>query len=124
ARRCSRLARLAFQARHELVQAQLLQCPRHGLQLVRAELDQRLALAHQIQGLVQARLARVETADDLLYARGPRLVGLRPLPGRRPVLAPAVAGTVPSAKRNSSSHAIRACEAVAIGAPSREATSA
>ena len=49
----------------------------HGLQLAGAQLDQRLALADELERLVEAGLARVQAADDLLDARGRGLIGLR-----------------------------------------------
>ena len=54
-------------------------------ELARAQLDQRLALADQLERLVEARLAGVQAADDLLDARRGGLVGqrLRRLASRR-----------------------------------------
>ena len=60
---------LRSEPRDELVQAQLLQGAADRVELARAPLDQRLALAHQLERLAQARLARVQAADDLLDAR-------------------------------------------------------
>ena len=58
----------------ELVEAQLLERVADGRQLGGAQLDQRLALADQRERLVEARLAGVQAADDLLDARRRRLV--------------------------------------------------
>ena len=66
-----------FQAADQLVEAQLLQRVADGAQLARAQLDQRLALPDQLERLVQAGLAGVQAADDLLDARRGGLVGLR-----------------------------------------------
>src|SRR5208282_5112785 len=53
-----------------------------GLELLRAQLDQRLALAHQLECLVQRSLAGVQAADDLLDPRRRRLIALRRLAHR------------------------------------------
>ena len=80
----------------ELVQLQLLQPLAHRVELAGAVVDQLAALAAEVEGLAQARLARVEAVDDLLQpldrglvARG-RLSSSSPRSGlrrlwRRPV---------------------------------------
>ena len=59
-----------LQARDELVEPQLLERGADRGQLAGALLDQALALADQRERLVEARLAGVQPADDLLDARG------------------------------------------------------
>src|SRR6266566_3038096 len=69
--RPTRLSRrgLPLQPADQLVEPQLLERARYRGQLARAQLDQGLALAYQLQGLVQARVPRVKPLDDLLHAR-------------------------------------------------------
>src|SRR5205807_2946110 len=66
-----------LQSGHQLVQAQLLQALPHRLELAGAQLDQLAALAHEVQGFAQARLAGVQAADYLLDAGAGLLVGGR-----------------------------------------------
>ena len=73
----SRRARPGLEPRHELAELQLLQPLADGLELGRAALDERAALAAQLERLAQPRLAGVQALDDLLQARGRRLVGQR-----------------------------------------------
>ena len=73
----SRRARPGLEPRHELAELQLLQPLADGLELGRAALDERAALAAQLERLAQPRLAGVQALDDLLQARGGRLVGER-----------------------------------------------
>src|SRR5262249_49988757 len=122
----------ALQAADQLVEPKLLQRVADLVQLARAQLDQGLALAHQLEGLLEAGLARVQAADDLFHARrgglvGERLLGLPVRVAHR--LCPAHrsgtrAGMVPSAKRSRSSSAARAWAALAIGCPCSDCTSA
>src|SRR6266851_4810414 len=83
--------RLLFEAADELVEPELLERVADGAQLARAQLDQGLALADEREGLVEAGLAGVQAADDLLDASRRRLVGLRlgGLPARLIALFPA-----------------------------------
>src|SRR5437870_7820094 len=78
-RRAARRSRrgLALQPADQLVEPQLLERARYRRQLARALLDQGLALADQLQGLVEARVARVEPLDDRFNARRRLLVALR-----------------------------------------------
>src|SRR5450759_5718478 len=129
-------AGLSFQAHDQLVQPKLLQRVSHHRELVRAQLDQRLALADELQRLVEARLARVQAPDDLLDPCGGRLVGqpLDPIGLDRLALGRALApvahrstiraGSTPSANLSRSSRAARARSAVRIGSPSGEWTRA
>src|SRR5271154_1598101 len=122
-------AGFAFQARDELVQAQLLERAADRRELTRAQLDQSLALADERERLVEARLAGVQPPDDLLDACGRRLIGLW-LSGRgcgrlcaRGLIdwggvvelahrSRILADSEPSAKRSFSSPALRAPAAV------------
>ena len=65
----------ALEARDELVEAQLLEPAADRVELGGAELDEPAALAHEVERLAQAGLAGVQALDDLLQARGGRLVG-------------------------------------------------
>jgi hypothetical protein len=66
-----------LEPRHELAELQLLQPLADGLELGRAALDERAALAAELERLAQPRLAGVQPLDDVLQARGRRLVGQR-----------------------------------------------
>ena len=90
-------------------------------QLAGAQLDQRLALLDQLERLVQAGLARVQTADDLLDARRRGLVCL--WLGRRRVVGPRssledLAASVRRRTVGAPSRAWRARAAVANGSSS------
>src|SRR5919201_715312 len=112
-------------------------------QLPRAQLDQRLALADQLERLIERGLAGVEPADDLLHARGGLLIALRLWPAllRVGLAASAPLGhtvragqavdlalsgahrsvirapSKPSLKRSRTSPAARACAALISGSP-------
>src|ERR1700681_4764133 len=113
-----------FQATDEIVEPQLLQRVPHGVQLARAEFDQRLAFPDQLERLVQAGLAGVQATDDLIDPGRGGLVGLGlglmlrgplRLRGRRLGIAHRwriFAGTEPSANRSRTSSASLARSAV------------
>src|SRR3954451_9168836 len=63
---CGSLRGSCLEPGDQLVEAQLLQPLADCLQLARGELDQALALGAELERLAQARLVRVEPADDLL----------------------------------------------------------
>ena len=67
----------SFQPRDELVEAQLLEPLADGLELGGAELDERAALAAQLQRLAQAGLPGIQPGDDRLQPRAGGLVGQR-----------------------------------------------
>src|SRR5271165_6177992 len=127
---------LAFQATDELVELKLLERVADGVQLGGAQLDQLLALAHERERLVEARLPRVQPANDLLDARRGGLVagpGLPPLArGGLRACRPLVgahrssgrAPRTPSAKRIRSSGLAAAAAALASARPSGVCTTA
>ena len=66
-----------LQARHEVAEVQLLEALADGLELCGAQLDERAALAAQLERLAQPGLAGVQALDDLLQARRGVLVAQR-----------------------------------------------
>ena len=71
---CGRRRR--FEARDQVVEAELLEALADRLELAGRVVDQRLALAAEVERLAQAGLARVEPGDDLLEPLDGGLVAL------------------------------------------------
>ena len=115
-----RLARPGFEPGDELVEAELLEAAPDRVELGGAVLDERAALADEVERLAQAGVARVEAADDLLEARGGVLVARRG--GAH--AGSTSAGAAPSAKRSVTRRASCAAAAVGTGSPAPSSTSA
>jgi hypothetical protein len=114
-----------LEPRDHLVEAQLLEAVRDGVEFAGAELDEALALLAQLERLAEARLAGVEAADDLLDASAGGLVGSGGSVAHDP--SPYGSGrtdTVPSCRRSVSSACSRAAAAEVTGSPAGSSTSA
>ena len=72
-----RLLRPCLEVADQLLELELLQLARDGVELGLAELDQLLGLTAERQGLAQLGLARVQAGDDHLEPRDGGLVGRR-----------------------------------------------
>src|SRR5215211_3524201 len=73
----SRLRRgCCLETRDQVVQAELFQALSDSLELTGGVVDQRLALAAEVERLAQTRLAGVEPGDDLLQPLDGGLVAL------------------------------------------------
>src|SRR6476661_1481445 len=111
-----------LEAGDQLVEAQLFEAAADGVELGGAELDELPALLDEVERLAQAGLARVQAADDLLQARGRRLVGALGCGGL--VHSSILARTSPSPKNSRTRPASRAPARVVIRLPSPSSTTA
>src|SRR5437764_3048665 len=96
----------------------------HGVELRCRELDQRLALGTEVEGLAQACLVRVEAGDDLVKPLDGALVGVGLSAHVPPSFSATRAPTVPSASRRSKLSAARTAAAPTSGSPPPSSTSA